>query len=184
MVVTRKLLCRLWFDLIDKTWSYQVYGPRCDNFTISWWQQRVEIRIKDVNSVEVIPLEIGMLQNCRNAESVVCDGTMLGAGYSWAGSPRVMQQCVPPRPSCRYKGAAILTSILWPQWQCSVIRNRISQQVCCARRYVLSMSIWSVCMCCSKCGTDKQTKRTCSVHRYISLRNKLAGWSWSQLKHN
>ena len=61
MVVTRKLLCRLWFDLIDKTWSYQVHGPRCDNFTISWWQQRVEIRIQDVNSVEVIPLETGML---------------------------------------------------------------------------------------------------------------------------
>ena len=72
MVVTRKLLCRLWFDLIDKTWSYQVHGPRCDNFTISWWQQRVEIRIQDVNSVEVIPLETGMLVrkvNHRRAET-------------------------------------------------------------------------------------------------------------------
>ena len=56
---------------------------------------------------------------------------------------------------------------------------RISQQVCCTRRYtyVLSMSVLSACQFRIYCRTYIQTKWTCSGH--IFLRNKLADWSCS-----
>ena len=56
---------------------------------------------------------------------------------------------------------------------------RISQQVCCTRRYtyVLSMSVLSACQFRIYCRTYIQTNE--QWNERIFLRNKLAGWSCS-----